>query len=536
MTANALPQLAPRGRRLARLAALPRIAPETLAERAAQTAELIGWIVPLNLVTTLALSIVYAVLSRSLQAAVAGAPVLIATLAALPLARPDLLPPRWRVPAAEQPRALHLYAFVIGLAWAVQLALIDGASAGTERVGIACVTVAVIALGSKVFTLVPVNALIFMGVVSVELARQLHRVVAVPLFYDAAILVFVVTLYVMALIQAHLYAQRMRAAAEIAALERQRGEERSRATAQQQALERAHERARAAEEARMAEERRAIMADHAQRYESSVMAAIAALGDAVAELGGSTDTLLRLGEASAAHVRTVQASAGVAGQSMAAVRTAVANLREAITAIEQEIGTQVKATVAAETRAEEARGRAEALAERSRAVRGITAQIERIAQRTNTLALNALIEAAHSGAAGRGFAVVAGEVKALAAQTRTAAADIGDHIAAMDDSAGAVAGAVEAIAGDVARIAGGAHDIARAIDRQAQATDGIMASVAVATDGGAHVQNELTALAAQAEAATRLAQGIAGVADGVRQQSGGLRQASTEFAARLRRG
>jgi len=521
---------------LRRLAALQHVGADTLAERAAQTAVLIGWIVPLNIAVTLGLSLVYAVILGEPQAAIAGVPVLIATLAALPLVWRERLPPRWRMAAADIARGLHLYALVIGLAWAVQLALIDRATGVEERVGIACVTVAVIALGGAVFTLVPVNALTFMALVGVQLSGLLHGMVAVPWFYDLAIIVFVLSLYAVALVQAHLYTARIRAGEALAALERQRSADAARAAAEQQALERVHERARAAEESRVAAERRAVMADHAQRYESSVMAVIAALGEAVARLGDSTDGLARLGDASAAYVGAARGRAAMMGASMASVRDAAARLREAIAAIEREVGAQVSATLAAEARAQEARARADALAERSRTVRGITAEIERIAQRTNTLALNALIEAAHSGAAGRGFAVVAGEVKALAAQTRAAAIGIGEHVGAMDDGAGGVAEAVDAIAGDVARIAGGAHDIARAVQRQAQATDGIVASVAAASEGGEKVQADLAALTEQAAAAIALAKTIGGVAEGVRDQSEALRAASENFAERLRRG
>ena len=50
--------------------------------------------------------------------------------------------------------------------------------------------------------------------------------------------------------------------------------------------------------------------------------------------------------------------------------------------------------------------------------------ITAIARQTNLLALNAAIEANRAGEAGRGFAVVAQEVKALAAQTTNALAEI----------------------------------------------------------------------------------------------------------------
>ncbi len=61
------------------------------------------------------------------------------------------------------------------------------------------------------------------------------------------------------------------------------------------------------------------------------------------------------------------------------------------------------------------------------ALTGITsaaAQIDRIAQQTHILALNARIEAARSGAAGRGFQVIADSVRDLADQTISAAQDI----------------------------------------------------------------------------------------------------------------
>lgn len=71
--------------------------------------------------------------------------------------------------------------------------------------------------------------------------------------------------------------------------------------------------------------------------------------------------------------------------------------------------------------------------------------ITEIASQTNLLSLNASIEAARAGEAGRGFAVVAENIKQLAEQTTSSAADIQDIIHDLEQKSGETVDIQEAV-------------------------------------------------------------------------------------------
>ncbi len=119
----------------------------------------------------------------------------------------------------------------------------------------------------------------------------------------------------------------------------------------------------------------------------------------------------------------------------------------------------------------------------------VAALITAIANQTNLLALNAAIEAARAGEAGRGFAVVASEVKALAAQTTNALAEIRDKTVSVGQDIEAVQSANEAMAESMTQVSLISGAISDAVHQQnfvarkiAETVDGVATRTGLVAD------------------------------------------------------
>jgi len=205
----------------------------------------------------------------------------------------------------------------------------------------------------------------------------------------------------------------------------------------------------------------------------SVSSAIEALSYSIEGLGAMIASQSSVITSSSAAVEEMIASVDAVASNAQAAASASSDLIEEGKGGKAKID-EVGASVASIVRYSENLGEAAGL-------------ITEIASRTNLLAMNAAIEAAHAGDAGRGFAVVADEIRKLAEQSSSQAKDISADLGRVSEAIGAVRSASDSAVGSFTSIFEKSTSLADAVRSMGD-------SMAEQRTGGAQVLEGLSRL------------------------------------------
>jgi methyl-accepting chemotaxis protein len=277
------------------------------------------------------------------------------------------------------------------------------------------------------------------------------------------------------------------------------------------------------------ERQRAATDQHTQDFGTSISGVMASLVSAAGGMRQAADTMSRA--AAAVHDQASGTASGAerSSQELLTVAAAVKQMTASIDEIARQVTAAAEVAREAVRQAKTGQASIRGLAEATSHIGDVVGLITSIAGQTNLLALNATIEAARAGDAGKGFAVVAGEVKALAAQTAKATAEISSQITAIQGATNNAIAVVEQIGIVIGRMEHVSSTIASAVEEQSVTTREIAQSVqavTVAVVGAAHAMGEVVG---NADQAGQVGQSVSAVADEISRQASKLRVEVDQF-------
>jgi methyl-accepting chemotaxis protein len=204
------------------------------------------------------------------------------------------------------------------------------------------------------------------------------------------------------------------------------------------------------------------------------------LDDAAGALGGLNTLIGEQGRAIAASSASVEEMADTIAAVRAAVQDLTGQFGELIAVAQQ--GEELQAAMYQ---------RIQGIQAQSESLVGANLVIAQIASRTNLLAMNAAIEAAHAGDAGRGFAVVAEEIRALAENSQVQSQAIKAELSGIAQSVR-----------DSVKTSAASQESFRQVSRQINETDGFVLRISSAMEAqqgaSARIQEALDAINAAA--------------------------------------
>jgi methyl-accepting chemotaxis protein len=289
------------------------------------------------------------------------------------------------------------------------------------------------------------------------------------------------------------------------------------------------------EAARTARARRQDAMDrHTQDFGTSIADVMSSLANSASDMRRASDAMSQAANAVHDEASGTAQGATRSSEDLTTVAAAVEELTSSVAEISRQVATATEVSQQAVARAESSHSTMQSLTEATARIGDVVHLINDIAGQTNLLALNATIEAARAGEAGKGFAVVAGEVKALAAQTAKATAEIGSQIETVRGATGEAVGAMSEIGGIIGKMNEVAAAISAAVEQQSTTTREIASSIQAVSGATAQTAQAMTHVVDVAESAGAASTNVATGATAIGQEAASLRVKVDEFLEAVR--
>jgi methyl-accepting chemotaxis protein len=294
------------------------------------------------------------------------------------------------------------------------------------------------------------------------------------------------------------------------------------------------ESARAAERKRAEAEKAAALEAVAVAFERDILAIAASIGHAATELEAFARGMTSVLDESQRHAHGASEAAADTTVSAASVASAIEELSASIADISTQVANASCVVEEATRCTDSAVTNTAALASTVKDIDQVATLITAIARQTNLLALNATIEANRAGEAGRGFAVVAQEVKALAAQTTNALAEIKDKTMSVGQVIMVVQNANAAMAESMREVSAISGAISDAVHQQNFVARKIAESVDSAAERTGEVSHSIAGVSELVQSSGRGADQVLAAAGELSRQAAALAHDAGEFVSRVR--
>jgi methyl-accepting chemotaxis protein len=294
------------------------------------------------------------------------------------------------------------------------------------------------------------------------------------------------------------------------------------------------ERARAAERTRAEAEKSAALEAVADTFEREIVAIASSIGHASTELESFARGMTAVIDESHRHARAAATAAEGSSESATHVASAIDELSASIADIGAQVANAANIVEEATRCTDSAVANTAALVTTVKDIDQVATLITAVARQTNLLALNAAIEANRAGEAGRGFAVVAQEVKALAAQTTDALAEIKNKTLSVGRVIEMVQSANAAMAESMLRVSDMSNAISDAVHQQNFVARKIAETIEGAATRTGEVSDSIAGVSDLVHSSGRGADQVLAAAAELSPQAAALTNGAGAFVARVR--